>query len=96
LNRTDDGVTASIVLFDLLSGNVITDFVNEREALDALCQIAREDGLEAVADLALTRIANGHPKLIAMEDDLVRRVASELRKESGKTAQTEPVLKTPA
>lgn len=66
------------LLFCLRSGNVITDFASERDAWDALLSWARDDGLDALAGLSLMRIQDGDPTRIAMEDELVRRVADEL------------------
>jgi hypothetical protein len=63
-----------IILWELPSGNVVTDFSSEHDAWEALRSWARDDGLEAVAGLSLMHIEDGEPILIAMEDDLVRRV----------------------
>jgi hypothetical protein len=71
-------MTASIILLDLPSGNVMTDFATEREAWDALRSWARDEGVEAITDLSLLSIQDGEPTVIAMEDDLVQRVAHEL------------------
>ncbi len=68
----------SYLLFCLRSGNVITDFASERDAWDALLSWARDDGLDALAGLSLMRIQDGDPTRIAMEDELVCRVAGEL------------------
>ena len=65
-------------LFDLRSGNVITDFACERDAWGWLRQAATEFGLEELNDLALSHMQNGHPTLIAMDEALVRRVAGEI------------------
>lgn len=71
-------MASTIILLDLPSGNVITDFASERDAWDALLSWARDDGLDAIAGLSLMRIQDGDPTRIAMEDELVRRVADEL------------------
>ena len=68
-------MSTSILLLDHPSGNVMTDFATEREAWDALRGRARDEGMEAIADLSLLSIQDGEPSIIAMEDDLVRRVA---------------------
>lgn len=60
--------------FDLETGNVIDDFVSEDEALDVLRAAEREHGFAAISDVALLRYENGHPTLVAMENDLVARV----------------------
>jgi hypothetical protein len=72
------------VLFDLMSGNVITDYANESDAWQALCRAAADDGLESIANLSLLRVEDGQPTLIAMDDDLVRRVERELGRVPGK------------
>jgi len=74
----------SFVLFDLLSGNVITDFASESDAWDSLCRDASEAGLESIENLSLLRIQDGHPTLVAMEDELVRRVAHEMSQVASK------------
>lgn len=71
-------MNSSFILLDLVSGNVITDFPSECDAWDALRAWASDDGLAAIADLSLMRMEDGHPALIAMEDELVRRVADGL------------------
>ncbi len=73
---------SSILLLDLSSGNVMTDFATEREAWEALRGWARDDGVEAIADLSLLSIQDGEPIVIAMEDDLVRRVTRDLSPEA--------------
>ena len=71
-------MSTSIILLDLPSGNVMSDFATEREAWEALRSWARDDGLRAIADLSLMRIQQGDPIVIAMEDELVHRVARDL------------------
>ena len=73
---------SSIILLDLISGNVISDFASESEAWAALHDIAVEDGLDTLADLSLMLIQNGDPTVIAMEGALVRRVAREMERDS--------------
>jgi hypothetical protein len=62
-----------VQLFDLLSGNVIADFPDERAAWAALRQAALEFGAAELNGLGLTQMRNGRPTLLAMEDELVRR-----------------------
>ena len=69
-------------LFDLRSGNVMEHFAHERDAWAALRQLAMEYGLEELNGLALSQTQNGRSTLIAMEDDLVLRVARELSPET--------------
>ena len=67
-------------LFDLISGNVLDTFPRECDAIEALVEIARESGEGEVARFALTQDQDGQITLVAMKDDLVRRVAAELGK----------------
>lgn len=71
-----------IILFDLPSGNVMTDFATEREAWAALCGWVCDEGVAAIADLSLLRIQDGEPSVIAMEDDLVRCVTGDLHSDA--------------
>lgn len=75
-------MSTSILLLDLPSGNVMTDFATEREAWDALRGWARDEGVEAITDLSLLSIQDGEPTVIAMEDDLVRRATRDLDPEA--------------
>ena len=79
----------SIILWDLPSGNVVTDFPSEHDAWEALRSWARDEGLEAIEGLSLMRVQDGDPILIAMDDDLVRRVAGELHPTDGDAAKTD-------
>lgn len=65
-------------LFDLETGNVIEDFETEQDAMDALIAAEREHGSQAIKNVALLRFDNGHPALVAMEQDLVDRVMTSL------------------
>lgn len=62
-------------LFDLATGNMIDDFATEEDALEALRAAQHEHGLAAISDVALLRYEDGHPTLVAMEHDLVAKVA---------------------
>jgi hypothetical protein len=68
-------------LFDLRSANVMEHFVSEREAWDALRHMALEYGVEELNGLALSQTENDRSTLIAMEDQLVRRVARQMEQE---------------
>jgi hypothetical protein len=65
-------------LFDLESGNVIEDYVSERDAIDALVQVVVNHGSQAIETFALTHVTNGKSMLIAMQDELVLRVEREM------------------
>lgn len=58
-------------LVDWSTGNVIADFDTEEEALADLLTEARDYGFDGIRTYALLRYQNGHPTLIAMEDELV-------------------------
>jgi hypothetical protein len=75
-------MSSSIILFDLRSGNVMTDFACERDAWDELRAMAHDDGPEAVEGLSLLLMEDGLSTLIAMEDELVRRVVDETSQET--------------
>ena len=57
-------------LFDLKSGNLIADFAQEHEAWDALRSLDPDE----VHRLGLVRMDDEDVTLVAMEDELVRRV----------------------
>lgn len=65
-------------LFDFRSGNVMEHFAHERDAWDALRKMAMEFGIDELHDLGLSFTHDGESTLIAMEDELVRRVEREL------------------
>lgn len=67
-----------VELFDLRTANVVANYANENEAWAALRQAALEFGLEEIEGYGLSQVRDGHEALIAMEDDLVRRVARDL------------------
>jgi hypothetical protein len=69
-------------LFDFRSGNVMEHFAQERDAWDALRQMAMEFGIEKLHDIGLSYTHDDEPVLIAMDDDLVQRVAHELNLEA--------------
>ena len=73
---------AYVELYDLRSGNLMANFVDEREAWEKLRQTALEFGLEEIEGLGLSQFRDGQDTLIAMEDDIVRRVAHELNRET--------------
>ena len=67
-------------LFDTVSGNVLDIYDRESDAIEALIEIALASGSGTIARFALTREVNGESHLVAMGNDLVRRVAVEERK----------------
>jgi hypothetical protein len=58
-------------LLDTSSGNLIKEFETEREAIDALRAVGHEYGVEHLRHLALLCFQNGHPTLVARDDELV-------------------------
>lgn len=71
-----------VELFDLRTANVVANYADENEAWAALHQAAIEFGLEELEGYGLSQIRAGQDSLIAMEDDLVQRVAHELSLEA--------------
>ena len=65
-------------VLDVSSGNVITDFDTEEDAFVAMCRVGQKHGLAELAHLALLRFEDGHPSLVAMEDELLARVREEI------------------
>ncbi len=57
-------------LFDLESGNLLAEFAQEQEAWEALRSLAPGD----LHRLGLVRMEDDDVTLVAMEDELVRRV----------------------
>ena len=71
-----------VELFDLRSGNAVANYDDEDEAWAALRKAAIEFGLEEIEGYGLSQVRDGQDTLIAMEDDLVQRVAHELSLEA--------------
>jgi hypothetical protein len=67
-----------VELFEIRSGNVAANYADENDAWAALRQAAMEHGLEEIEGCGLSQAQDGHDTLIAMDDDLVQRVAHEL------------------
>jgi hypothetical protein len=76
-------VNSAFLLYDLLSGNIITSFATEPDAWDALRRWASDDRLESIHDLALSSLQGDCETPIAMDDDLVQRVARDLQAAPG-------------
>jgi len=62
-------------LWDTTTGNLVTEFDSEDEAIEALYRVQAEDGEEALLEFALVRFQDDHPTLITKERELVRYVA---------------------
>jgi hypothetical protein len=75
-------MSSYVELWCFRSGNMVATFASEREAWDWLQQVAMEFGLEELHDLGLSYTHEGESVLIAMDDDLVQRVAHELSLET--------------
>lgn len=61
-------------LMDKTSGNVIRDYDTEDEALAELREVAQNYGPDDIRGLALLKFEDGHPTLVAMDDDLIARL----------------------
>lgn len=66
-------------LSDLRSGNVMANYSREEDAWLALAEIARDQGLDQINELALLRFEDGHPVLVAMDEQLVFRALDLMR-----------------
>jgi hypothetical protein len=77
-------MNAFVELIDLESGNVIADYPDEHDAWRALRQMAMQFGLQELHGLGLMRFEDGNPSLIAMDDELVRRVEDMTATSSGR------------
>jgi hypothetical protein len=62
-------------LWDRTTGNLVTEFDSEDEAIEALSGIQADDGDESLLEYALFRFQDGHPTLVAKERDLIVHVA---------------------
>ncbi|MBA3449633.1 MAG: hypothetical protein H0T18_00305 [Chloroflexia bacterium] len=58
-------------LWDTTTGNLVTEFDSEEEAIRALREVRAEDGNEPILEYALVRFQDGRPILVAKESDLV-------------------------
>ena len=58
-------------VLDVTTGNVVTEFQSEDEAVEALSGVQVDDGDEPILELALFHFLDGRPTLVAKERDLV-------------------------
>jgi hypothetical protein len=58
-------------LWDTTSGNLVTEFDSEEEAIVALLEVQAEDGDDPILEYALFRYEDDRPTLVARERDLV-------------------------
>lgn len=65
---------------DIDSGNVLGDFDTREEVIDALCIVAKRDGLDAIAHCSLMRIDGDRQSVLAMREELQNTVSLELAK----------------
>jgi hypothetical protein len=61
-------------LFDHSSATLLKEYDSETEAWDDLQAFSEVHGIESLAGLALLRVTNKVPKLVAMDADLIERV----------------------
>ncbi len=66
-------------LWDITTGNLVTEFSTEDEAIAALSGIQADAGDEPLLEYALFRFHDDHPTLVAKATDLVRYVATKRR-----------------
>ena len=67
-------------LWDRTTGNLVTEFDSEDEAIEALSGIQADDGDESLLEYALFRFQDGRPTLVAKEREFVVHVASAQRR----------------
>jgi hypothetical protein len=67
-------------LLDVTTGNLVTEFQSEDEAIAALSAVQVEEGDEPILDFALFRFDNGHPSLVAKRGELARYIARARRR----------------
>jgi hypothetical protein len=65
-------------LVDLASGNMVEDYDDEQDAIEALVRVAKEHGSEAIATFALAHVQGSNRRLVAMQGDLVMRIEQEM------------------
>ena len=58
-------------LFDATTGNLVTEFDSEEEAIEALNGIWADEGDEPISEYTLFRFRDGKPSVVAREQDLV-------------------------
>jgi hypothetical protein len=68
-------MNAFFQLWDTTTGNLVTEFDSENDAIAALSGILAKEGNEALLEYALFRYQDDHPSLIAKEDALVSYIA---------------------
>lgn len=62
-------------LLDRESGTMLKDYATEADALEDLRAFGREHGQAQLRGLALLRVSDDRPSLLAMDDDLIALVA---------------------
>jgi hypothetical protein len=81
-------------LWDATTGNLITEFDSEEEAIDALCRVGAEDGDEAFLEFALVRFQDDRPTLIAKGRALLQYVARARKRRDIRVIQDEAVVRS--
>ena len=70
------GTNPCFQLWDITTGNLVTEFDSEDEAIEALSSVQADDGDDPLLELALFRFQDGRPTLVAKASDLVLYVAA--------------------
>jgi hypothetical protein len=68
-------MTTFFQLWDTTTGNLVTEFDSEDEAIETLCSIRDKDGDETLLELALVRFQDDRPTLVAKEGALVEYIS---------------------
>ena len=63
-------------VIEIESGNVLGDYDNTDEALEALAAVVQEHGNHGIVGLSLIRIDGDRQSLVAAEDGLIELVAA--------------------
>ena len=67
-------MNAFFQLWDTSTGNLVTEFDSEDEAIEALSRIRADEGVEPLLEFALFRFEDDRPTLVAKANELVRYV----------------------
>jgi hypothetical protein len=73
-------MTTFYQLMDVTTGNLITEFDSEDEAIEALSGVQADNSDESLLEYALFRFQDGCPTLVAKERDLVVHIAAAQRR----------------
>ena len=73
--RERNGMDIFFQLWDTTTGNLVTEFDSEDEAIDHLRELQADEGEAPILEFALFRFEDVRPTLVAKGRDLIRYVA---------------------